>query len=257
MRDESGFHVLLFPGEYFWGSNSHILNKAVLLILSYIETNNESYLEVALDQLHYILGVNAHNMSFVTGVGKKMPLHPHHRPSSSDGIEEPIPGLLVGGANQYLQDPTLQAHFDTSTPPGLCYIDNEGSWSSNEIAINWNAPLVFVSAYFNGYGCQNSVNSPHILLPDEIKIFQNYPNPFNKQTIIEFSLPYKQTVKFKVFDINGKRVFEEKINGEVSGNNVIRWDGRNNNGQVLCSGIYLYCVEGEQISNIKKMVFLK
>ena len=150
-RNNNGFHVLLKPGQYNWGCHSAALNRAILLIIGYHEIGNEEYYDVALDQLHYILGANAHGISFVTGVGSISVMHPHHRPSGSDGIEDPVPGLLAGGPNEYLQDPILASRFDSSTPPALCYVDEEESYASNEIAINWNAPLVFVAGYF---GCE-------------------------------------------------------------------------------------------------------
>jgi endoglucanase len=96
------------------------------------------------------LGTNAHGQSFVTGIGAKRTMHPHHRPSGSDGIVEPVPGLISGGPNRNVkQDPALASRFSSATPPALCYIDDEASYASNEIAINWNAPLVFVAGYFH------------------------------------------------------------------------------------------------------------
>lgn len=144
-----GFNLTIHPGEYRWGSNSDVLNNAVILILGYELLKKQEYYNAALMQLNYILGTNAHDISFVTKVGDKCVMNPHHRPSGADGIDDPVPGLLAGGPNQYLQDPTLQKNFNSNTPPALCYVDDVGSWSSNETAINWNAPLVFVAGYFN------------------------------------------------------------------------------------------------------------
>lgn len=146
---KDGFNITILPGEYRWGSNSDVLNNAVILIFGYELLNKQDYYDTALMQLNYILGINAHDISFVTGVGDNSVMNPHHRPSAADGIFEPIPGLLAGGPNQYLDDPTLRSLFDSNSPPALCYVDDVGSWSSNETAINWNAPLVFVSGYFN------------------------------------------------------------------------------------------------------------
>lgn len=98
----NGFGVAINPGEYIWGSNSDVLNKALLLIYGYEETGNINYYESALMQLNYILGCNAHNLSFLTGVGTNSVLNPHHRPSASDGVGVPVPGLLAGGPDQYL-----------------------------------------------------------------------------------------------------------------------------------------------------------
>ena len=67
-------------------------------------------------------------------------MHPHHRPSVADGIIEPIPGLLVGGPNPGRQDKCFYANEETETS----YTDDDCAYASNEIAINWNAPLVYL-----------------------------------------------------------------------------------------------------------------
>jgi endoglucanase len=144
-----GFNVVLTPAEYYWGSNSVALNDAVLLIFGYQVSGNKEFYNVALKQLNYILGCNMHNMTFVTGTGSASPRHIHHRPSGADGIVEPIPGLLSGGPNRNLEDGALKAHFTKSTPPAACYLDDQGSYASNEICLNWNAPLVLVAGFFN------------------------------------------------------------------------------------------------------------
>src|SRR5262249_30437090 len=96
--------------------------------------------------LHYLLGRNPLSMSYVTGVGSNPPRHPHHRPSIADGLDQPWPGLLVGGPNRWRDDPTMRAKVPVSVPPAKAYIDDERSYAANEVAINWNAPLVFLLA---------------------------------------------------------------------------------------------------------------
>ena len=63
---------------------------------------------------------------------------------SADGIAAPVPGLLAGGPNPGMQDKVPYPFTD----PETAYIDDEKAYASNEIAINWNAPLVYVSAAF-------------------------------------------------------------------------------------------------------------
>ncbi len=70
-------------------------------------------------------------------------MHIHHRVSGSDGIAEPVPGFLVGGPNPGQQD-RLKTY--PSSMPALSYLDDERSFASNEICINWNAPLVYLTA---------------------------------------------------------------------------------------------------------------
>jgi endoglucanase len=100
--------------------------------------------EAALDNLHYLLGRNAFSLSWVTSVGANPYRHPHHRPSGADAQAEPWPGLLSGGPNRARQDPAMRKLAEL--PPAKMYLDEEESYASNEIAINWNAPLVFLLA---------------------------------------------------------------------------------------------------------------
>lgn len=127
--------------DFVWGSNSVAMNQSVLLINAYLFTQNKAYLNGAVGNLDYILGRNATGYSFVTGIGTKSPMNPHHRPSFADGVVDPVPGLLVGGPNREKQDGLKYKYAE----PELSYLDNVASYASNEIAINWNAPLVYVA----------------------------------------------------------------------------------------------------------------
>lgn len=127
--------------DFIWGSNSVAMNQGVLLINAYLFTQNKAYLNAAVSNLDYILGRNATGYSFVTGIGIKSPMHPHHRPSFADGVTDPVPGLLVGGPNHEKQDGLKYKYAE----PELSYLDDVASYASNEIAINWNAPLVYLA----------------------------------------------------------------------------------------------------------------
>jgi endoglucanase len=155
---ENGYRYVLDQKEYIWGSNSVALNSAINLLaaadmaektasLNISREKIASYRQGAADVLHYMLGRNPFNMSYVTGVGEKSVLNIHHRPSASDTIPDPYPGLLAGGPNMKRNDDKLkELPFDTK--PGRCYVDELYSYASNEIAINWNAPLAYVLSYF-------------------------------------------------------------------------------------------------------------
>src|SRR5439155_20475467 len=78
---------------------------------------------------------------FVAVAGKKSPMHPHHRPSVADGIEEPVPGLLAGGPNPGRQDKCSYEFTETEAS----YVDSDCAYAANEIAINWNAPMVYLA----------------------------------------------------------------------------------------------------------------
>lgn len=143
----SAYGLALNNGDFNWGSNSGVLNQAWVLLEAYqADNSNKSYLNSAQALLDYVLGRNATDYSFVTGFGRKLPQNIHHRPSGADGVPGAIPGFLVGGPNAGQQDKSNCSKPYPSSLPAKSYLDEECSYASNEIAINWNAPLVYVSA---------------------------------------------------------------------------------------------------------------
>ncbi len=127
--------------DFIWGSNSVAANQGIALLQAYRITKNKAYLNAALFNLDYLLGRNGTGYSYVTGYGDKTTMHPHHRTSIADGIEAPVPGLLAGGPNPGMQD---KCEY-TSSIADEAYTDNDCSYASNEIAINWNSPLVYLA----------------------------------------------------------------------------------------------------------------
>jgi endoglucanase len=131
--------------DFVWGSNAHALNQALMLIQAYRLSNDRVQLDAAQSVLDYVLGRNPLGQSYVTGFGTKPPLHPHHRPSEADGVEPPVPGFIVGGPNPGQQDQKNCPAYPSKLP-ALSYLDHGCSYAANEVAINWNAPLAYVSA---------------------------------------------------------------------------------------------------------------
>jgi endoglucanase len=142
----SAYGITMQPADYVWGSSAVALNQAMVLAHGYRLTGKREYLDAAQSGLDYALGRNALGMSFVTGFGTRSPMHPHHRPSEADGIPAPIPGWLVGGPQPAQQDAKDCPAPYPSKLPAKSYLDHGCSYASNEVAINWNAPLVYVSA---------------------------------------------------------------------------------------------------------------
>ena len=142
--------------DFNWGSNSNAANQGILMINAWKLTGDIKYANAALTNLDYICGRNATGYHFVTGFGKRSPKHPHHRPSEADAVAEPVPGLMAGGPNPGMQD---KCNY-TFKEPETAYVDDYCSYASNEIAINWNAPLVYLAnaieaiQYKTGYSKQ-------------------------------------------------------------------------------------------------------
>lgn len=132
-------------GKYVWGSNMVVADNGMLLIMAAKVLGDDSYMVYAQDQLNYLLGRNAVSYCYVTGYGSLSPEHPHHRPS--EVIGKAVPGMLVGGANQNLEDPYAKAVLQGKAPE-KCYVDNAQSFSCNEVTIYWNSPLIYLLANF-------------------------------------------------------------------------------------------------------------
>lgn len=131
--------------DFCWASLAeNFATPAITFLFAYQLTDDKKFLTMAQENADYILGRNAVGYCFVTGYGQKSPLSPHHRISSADGIDAPVPGLLVGGPNAGQQDKQYLDYFGgyPSDYPDESYIDSKYSYASNEIAINWNAGAV-------------------------------------------------------------------------------------------------------------------
>lgn len=148
ISEEDGFKVTLKPEQYIWGSNMNILNNAMHLIIANIMKPNIKYVETALHQWNYILGMNSLSQCYITGYGSNPIMNPHHRPSSSDNIVDPVPGMISGGPCSGLHDEAAIKDCKGKSP-AKCFTDNEDSYSTNEITIYWNSPAIFVSGYAN------------------------------------------------------------------------------------------------------------
>lgn len=139
------------PIEKFdWGSNGVIASTGALFGLAYKIFGDEKYRHAMIDSWNYLLGCNPTDYCFVSGFGSKYPKHFHDRRCTSDGIEEPIPGYIAGGAtNIIIRDCGVKGY--PSTTPAGCYRDAICSFSTNEIAINWNAPFALLAGMIDNY----------------------------------------------------------------------------------------------------------
>ena len=151
---EQGYRLPFKPDAkgFPWGSNSFVLNNAIVLGLANDFSGESKYLAATAEAMNYILGRNPLDKSYVTGYGERPLLNPHHRfwaHQANAAMPPPPPGVLSGGPNSGLQDPYVQAAGLAGCAPEKCYADNIEAWSANEEAINWNAPLAWVTAFLD------------------------------------------------------------------------------------------------------------
>lgn len=144
-----GYAVPIPVNGYVWGSNSQVTNNAIVMATAHALTGQQRYRAGVLESMDYLLGRNTLDLSYVTGYGDTYARNQHHRFWANQyepSLPNPPAGSLAGGPNSGLQDPVALEHL-AGCAPAACYIDDIGSYSTNEVTINWNAPLAWLAAY--------------------------------------------------------------------------------------------------------------
>ncbi len=100
-------------------------------------------------------------------------------------------------------------------------------------------------------------NQSVAVLPDEITLYQNYPNPFNPSTTIRFFLPKQATVSLNVYSVTGRKVKTLIDNESRIGLNSVVWDGKDEFGKSVATGIYLYSLKTSNMQINKSMLLIK
>lgn len=101
----------------------------------------------------------------------------------------------------------------------------------------------------------SNISPPKIIV--DFNLMQNYPNPFNPNTTISYTLPAGSEVELTIFNILGQKTKTLVTNKQIAGSHEIQWDGRNEQGENVSSGIYLYSLKANGHTITKKMVLLR
>jgi endoglucanase len=142
--------------EFDWGSNNLVLNNAQVMATAFDLTGDRVWRDAHLRALDYVLGRNAINQSYVTGYGEVHSHNQHNRwfdhQEFPDRFPPPPAGSLAGGPNsmEATWDPVATAQLQGCREPArpqFCYIDDVGSWATNEVAINWNSTLSWAASF--------------------------------------------------------------------------------------------------------------
>jgi endoglucanase len=134
---------------YPWGSNSNNLNNVQVIATAYDLTRDVTYQNAALTGIDYVLGRNAIAQSYVRGYGSKASQNQHSRLYAHElnsTVPQSPPGTMSGGANSAPSDPPADDVL-VGCKPQFCYVDDVNSYSTNEMAINWNSALAWVSGW--------------------------------------------------------------------------------------------------------------
>jgi len=95
-------------------------------------------------------------------------------------------------------------------------------------------------------------------IPTDFSLGQNYPNPFNLSTQIKYEVPTKAKVKLEIYNVKGELVRTLIDGKEIEpGQYRIEWDGKNERGVVVASGIYIYRMKAGKFEHAKRMALIK
>ncbi len=91
----------------------------------------------------------------------------------------------------------------------------------------------------------------------EALLHQNVPNPFNPSTVISYELANTETVTLGIYDVHGRLIRTLVSRAQNAGEYKIRWDGRDDRGSAVASGVYFYRLAAGSFVETRRMVLLK
>jgi endoglucanase len=144
------FGVVYNPPQGFgWGSNHSVIQNMIVVATAYDITGDRRYLQAVRESMDYLLGRNALGISYVTGYGSYYAERQYSNifsHATDPSFPPPPKGVMAGGPNSRPAD-DFAISVLAGCAPQACYVDDPRSFSTNEIAINWNAPLVWIAAF--------------------------------------------------------------------------------------------------------------
>nr|BAH56283.1 Cel9C [[Eubacterium] cellulosolvens] len=230
---------------YEWGSNSMVVNNAIVMAYAYDLSKDVKYLNGAAEAMDYIFGRNGGYYSYVTGYGEHATQHPHHRYWSGE-IDATFPnapcGVMSGGPNKGMVDPYVRGTgLSDDTPSQKCYVDSVEAWCVNECTINWNSPLAWMTYFLETADTTGATVNP-TKTPTKTPTKEPTVKPTQAVTdakakvlgttlelkgqiggSVLFSVPADATDGYVVFEMNGEeeRIDLADLDGEDNGDTVI------------------------------------
>ena len=156
--------------------------------------------------------------------------------------------------------------WETPNTPPIC-VDSDNSSYNSFIDIGAGLGFENLGNYFEGaMMIRAEVDSANVMasngdessaIPYAFDLKQNYPNPFNPTTQIKYDLPESANVTINIYDVLGRNI-STLVNGlQNAGYHSLRWDAKNNIGESVSAGMYIYTIQAGEYRATKKMVLLK
>ncbi len=167
---------------------------------------------------------------------------------SSDSVS-----ILLNNGDATFQPPIQYAAGDG---PASLFAANLNDDNYNDMVVtNRNSDDLLV--YLNQGSSSQADDDQTPNLPVRFKLAQNYPNPFNPSTVISYSLPTKSEVTVSIYNVLGQQVRLLYCGVKPAGNHLVEWDGSDETGKSVATGVYLYRLQSGNHVEIKKMLLLK
>jgi hypothetical protein len=169
---------------------------------------------------------------------------------------------VICGEGQFLADGVYALGIYGDDPET---IQDEGALPGEQVKIYFNNQQAVQTVEWTGFGETFELGGDIVvldanvsdLLPKEFAVYQNYPNPFNPSTSIKYALPKSTTVSLRIYDMLGREVRTLVNEEQNAGYHHVVWDGLNDAGVAVATGIYTYRFTAGEYSQTQKMMLLK
>ena len=175
-------------------------------------------------------------------------------------VTEVIDDIYANAANYGVVIDAWSLHYLRSTPDG---------WTGDDCGTDSTAIGVRVADVFNWFQTATSAcdpadvivstpgTDPTSITPARTLLMQNTPNPFNPRTTVRYQLATKAHVKLVIFDVSGKVVRTLVAERQSAGRYQVRWEGTDDRGMTVSSGIYFYQISTGEFQDVKRLMLLK
>tara|TARA_B100001029_G_scaffold169017_1_gene163551 strand:- start:103 stop:720 length:618 start_codon:yes stop_codon:yes gene_type:complete len=161
---------------------------------------------------------------------------------------------MFSGAASFNQD---ISNWDVSNVVSLANMFNDTPLSNeNKCAIHSSFSSNETWTYDWSSFCELTT-ADNLTLPKNLILHQNYPNPFNPTTQIKYDLPENQMVTIAIYDVMGHSIRTLMNVNQTAGYHSIHWDARNDMGEEVSAGMYIFTIQAGEFRATKKMVLLK
>lgn len=254
-------------GMYFFSEN----NRTGKLIDGNLETINP---DCNPNELNWTMGTGNQgtllNVFYVPPFGDLTQLYYYEATdgSTGDSLKRDFMGDLVDtgdkksyGDNGYSMIYNLQDYITNETNFNFLFYnfflpENFLAEHASQICEQLKQPLELTSTV-ELYTGPTNVSDGTITKPDQFYLVQNYPNPFNSSTLFSFHLPKEEFVSLKIYDATGRLIITLINQNMSTGEHKFIWDGKDNNGDLISSGVYFYRLNTNDYSETKKLILIK